>query len=166
MLKIILTILLHLPVPAGVSPAAHAAWVHRVAPVIVEASHGDPATAAYLLSLGRYESDFAERIQAGDCHKHKGECDGGQAHSIWQMHPEALPPGVDPVDVVGTDEEHLQAAADAAARRVRQVRKMCGERPGRVFGGYAKHCAYVPHKAAERIQLYRLLLSKLQAHDK
>ena len=163
MLKIILTILLHLPVPAGVSPAAHAAWLQRVAPVVVQASHGDPVTAAYLLSLGRYESDFAKRIQVGRCKK--WECDGGLAHSIWQMHHEALPPGVAPADVVGIDAQHLQAAADAAARRVRQVRKMCGERPLRVFGGYAQSCDYVPHKAAQRVQLYRLLLRQLQTKE-
>lgn len=123
-------------------------------------------TAAYLLSLGRYESDFAERIQAGRCNKKKRECDGGLAHTIWQMHREALPPGVAPADVVGTDAVHLQAAADAAARRVRQIRKMCGERPARVFGGYAMSCDYVPHKAAQRVQLYRLLLGQLEAHNK
>lgn len=166
MLKILLTIMLTtLPTPAGVPRAQHAAWVRRVAPVILHATHGDPALTAYVVATGEYESHFAERIQAGHCRKKHHECDGGLAHGMWQEHILALrTQHYTPADVVGTDDAHLRAAADAAARRMRGMIAMCGTaHPVRVFGGYAKSCDYVPHKAAERVRLYRYILRRLRA---
>lgn len=161
MLKIILTILLSLPTPKGVSKAEHAAWIERVAPTIAQAAQGDRQVAAYLVALGTYESHFAKPVQAGHC-KGYGGCDGGLAHTMWQMHREALH-GVTPADVVGTDDQHLQAAAEAAAHHIRQARKMCGaSHPAWVFGGYMRSCRDVPPKLAQRLRLYRLVLRKLK----
>lgn len=159
--KLILTILLALPTPKSATKAEHNAWLHKVAPAIAQASHNNPSVAAYVIALGTYESHFSRRIQAGRCHK--GECDGGKAHGMWQMHRDALPRKYSLDDITGTDAESLQAAADAAARRVRGRIKMCGAGiPLRVFGGYAMSCDYVPHKAAARVKLYKRVLRKLK----
>lgn len=152
--KLILTILV------AMAPHASHAWLQHLAHATAQAARGDRATAAYLITLARYEAGFMERIQAGDCRGK--ECDGGLAHSLWQMHRRALPPGVHVEDVVGLDDDHLQAAADAAARRLRQERAMCGETPAYVFGGYAKSCRYKPPKLDARVKTFRWLMTKLR----
>lgn len=160
--KVIFLVLLMQPVPAGVPKAQHEAWLRHVAPAIVHATH-DPELLAYVVTVGTFESHMAERIQAGRCNKHKRECDGGQAHSMWQLHARALPPGVRPADVVGADDAHLQAAAAAATRRIVQARAMCGgAHPARVFAGYAQSCAWKPDQAAKRARTFQRVLAQIR----
>jgi hypothetical protein len=84
------------PIPAA--EAAHTAEVRRAIaedfvavayatdePPIYAGSTGRAVTALNLVSIAALESRFLERILLGHCHP--GECDGGKAVGMMQVHP-------------------------------------------------------------------------------
>jgi hypothetical protein len=55
-------------------------------PPLFEGENGRVETALVLLSVAFWESGFAARVDDGHCRP--GECDGGLAVSLWQIHPD------------------------------------------------------------------------------
>lgn len=85
---------------------------------------GDRATLEWsLLGLARFESALLLRVHLDQCQP--GECDGGKAKSLWQLHVSHWLPLEAWQHVGGVDQESTDAAAWAAARALAYGFRRC-----------------------------------------
>ncbi len=123
--------------------------------------HGTPRELGFLL-LGQafFETRLALHVHAGQCRVEIGECDGGRAISLWQLHHGYHLPVERWRSLAGTDLESTREAAIEASRALSRGRNFCkGSLEGAV-ANYAtgKSCQW--KGAAKRVRFVRRMLSK------
>lgn len=111
--------------------------VDTIAYSIASAAEGDAVVARLLVTVGRFESNFVERIQLGRCQP--WECDRGRARSYWQLQRTSYVRDLWS-DLVGVDPS---AAALGASRVLRRGLKACGGSERGALSFYATgHCGW------------------------
>jgi hypothetical protein len=94
-----------------------------------------PERAAVYVTIGRFESNFLERVQAGNCKP--WECDRGRARSWFQLHAQRMVPRAEWLTLTGLEPEAIARATNAAARIVDRGFRACGTMGG-VLSYYAR----------------------------
>lgn len=87
MKELILAWLLAQPVSkydAAEAPDARESRLSTVAEAVTRVANGDRLKAAFLLVQAKHESSFRYDVQTCACPPN--QCDGGRAHSLWQLH--------------------------------------------------------------------------------
>lgn len=130
---------------------------------------GESECAAYVITTGRFESNYAINVQAGACLPY--QCDPfklrngrivHRARSWWQGWRNDTP--IERWDAIeGLDQEAISQAAILAAERLRSARFRCGPEPGSVFAGYGgRGCKGRVRHHDERIATFEKIRAKLQ----
>lgn len=110
------------------SPQELAERLQVVVRAIRRAAPEDAELRWMLLTTAQHESHFALRIHEGKCRP--GECDGGRARSLWQLHRNArMKPG-EWESLAGTSQEATDLGARLAAGLLRGARASCGDAEG------------------------------------
>jgi len=125
----------------------------EISVAIARACGDDKLLAAELVELGRAESGFLPRIQAGECLKF--ECDHGKARTWFQFHKTNWSRAAWE-NVIGLEQEPITNATEVAATVLRAGRRACHSIAG-TFSFYAKgHCGW---RAADKraVRVNRLM---------
>jgi hypothetical protein len=147
-------------------PDARRERMGELAEIIAEVAEGRPSDAAALLTLGRFESNFAQYVGEGCVTVPKGaaDCDNGRARSYWQMWQVACPAGW---KTERGSREATEAFARCAVRHFRGALARCRTRTrlSYIAGGFAGYrgpsCDWQP--AEDRAKGYWTLLGAIQA---
>lgn len=120
--------------------------------------------AMYLFTAGQFESGYAQHIHEDKCRIRKGECDGGLAKSLFQVHATGAVSRELWRKTGGVDRDSTGASAWAASLAFSTVQG-CGT-PERVFAGYmTSRCGSkrVHAHARKRAMAYRRHLAKYRS---
>jgi hypothetical protein len=176
-----LAILLHLAPPAHAYEAIPG-WhetpeerLHRyyaiasdVSTVALEVCRGNVSCAKHAvehaLGVAFHESAFAPDVDLGPCYRGKDgkgpRCDGGNAHSMWQLHPMGCVTGPhapkEPCAEVVLYDTDRRAAVREALKRMARSRKECSRHflpPEEQLAGYAGGGCKLPSAAKKAREL-------------
>lgn len=109
-----------------------------------------------LVVVGKFESNFAQHIHEGRCRRF--ECDGGRAHSPWQVHWSRHVPQKDWVGMHAATQEATDLAAWHAAGVLSRMQG-CPDSTG-MFSLYVTGVSCNHPGGEERAKLYKRLLQE------
>jgi hypothetical protein len=115
-------------------------------PPCVRLWNGDARQLAFLLLTQAYfETHLAQHVHEGNCRVHLGECDGGRATSLWQLHygPHLAKERWE--KLAGTDLAATAHSAYEASRALSRGRNHCGSVVGAIsLYATGRSCSWEP----------------------
>lgn len=127
---------------------------------------------AHLVNIGAWESAFSERVHKGECNIKKGECDGGLAKGIWQVHADHhqfksiyYVQEQEWMEMDGADAVHTLNAAVGAVKKLSASARMCGKNmAAQVYTAYATgKCTAKFNLAYDRSRSYKYILQRINS---
>lgn len=85
-----------------------------------------------LLTQAHFETHLARHVHEGRCRVARGECDGGRAVSLWQLHAGPQLSRERWQSLIGAEREPTERAAYEAARALGRAKNHCGTTHGAI----------------------------------
>ncbi len=85
-----------------------------------------------LLAQAHFETHLARHVHEGRCRVTAGECDGGRAVSLWQLHSGAHLSRERWQSLIGAEREPTERAAYEAAKALGRAKNHCGTTRGAI----------------------------------
>lgn len=112
-----------------------------------------------LLAQAHFETHLARHVHEGRCRVTAGECDGGRAVSLWQLHAGPQLSRERWQSLIGAGKDPTQRAAFEAAKALGRAKNHCGTTRGAIaLYATGKSCTW--EGANERAALARRLSEK------